>query len=385
MTIRVALAQHKQSAALSSLHYASTRSSFIVVAITMPLSPSITLSESVTPSDSVSRISYTAPTLSCAPSLNQAVSNYGTPPDSFTHDRVKYIRRATINKKSSNTSSAIWKFGERFIRQSDGKEVFYCYECAALNKRQELFVCSGTGHTAAHLKKAHKIVDGEKQSSHEIRQQRPTVLEAMRGRFYYKDIFEQFKELLVNWIVFCHIAFHQIEDEHFRKILFFLSPGLAEYLPAAAQTIRDWVIMRFQTKKDILRKELQHARSRVSISFDLWTSPNSKSVLGVIAMWIDGCGRKRSTVLGIRQLHGEHGGENQAQTVLELLKEYEINGAQIGYFMLDNAQNNDTAVELHTHRALSMDDSKAAAPAAPSLPWSYNQSLLPGVSSRERL
>ena len=134
----------------------------------MPLSPSVAASESVAPSDSISHVFFTTPTLLSTPSSNQAISNYGTPPDSFTRDRVKYIRRATINKKSSNISLNVWKFGERFIRQSDGKEVFYCYECAALNKRQELFVCSGTGHTAAHLKKAHKILNGEKQNSHEI-------------------------------------------------------------------------------------------------------------------------------------------------------------------------------------------------------------------------
>ena len=153
----------------------------------------------------------------------------------------------------------------------------------------------------------------------------------------FKEIFEQFKELLVNWIVFCHIAFHQIENEHFRKLLFFLSPGLAEYLPAAAQTIREWVITKFQARKNILKQELKDARSRISLSFDLWTSSNSKSVLGIIAMWIDGSGKKRSTVLGLRRLHGEHSGENQAQVILELLRDYEISGDQIGYFMLDNA------------------------------------------------
>jgi hypothetical protein len=151
----------------------------------MPLSPSLAPSDSVTPSDSISHVYPATPTLLSTASLNQTPSEYATPPDSFTRDRIEYIRRATVNKKSSNTSSNIWKFGERYIRQSDGKEIFYCYECAALGKRQELFVCSGTGFTAAHLKKAHKIIDAKKQNNDDTRRQRPTVVEAMKGRFYY--------------------------------------------------------------------------------------------------------------------------------------------------------------------------------------------------------
>ncbi|KAM4060321.1 restless-like transposase [Hirsutella rhossiliensis] len=63
-------------------------------------------------------------------------------------------------------------------------------------------------------------------------------------------------------------------------------------------------------------------------------------------MWIDATGKRRSTVLGMRRVHGEHSGENLGSTVLELLTEYDIGGDQIGYFMLDNASSNDTAVEF---------------------------------------
>jgi hypothetical protein len=43
-------------------------------------------------------------------------------------------------------------------------------------------------------------------------------------------------------------------------------------------------------------------------------------------------------------VYGEHTGENLGSVVLELLKEYDIGGDEIGYFMLDNASSNDTAV-----------------------------------------
>lgn len=102
----------------------------------------------------------------------------------------------------------------------------------------------------------------------------------------------------------------------------------------------------FISKKQQLKEDLYHSRSRISISFDLWTSPNPYAILGVVAMWIDATGKRRVTVLGMRRIYGEHTGENLGSVVLELLKEYNIIGDQIGYFMLDNASSNDTAVEF---------------------------------------
>ena len=41
---------------------------------------------------------------------------------------------------------------------------------------------------------------------------------------------------------------------------------------------------------------------------------------------------------------GEHSGENQAAVLIALFKEYDIHG-NIGYFMADNAESNDTCIE----------------------------------------
>jgi hypothetical protein len=145
-----------------------------------------------------------------------------------------------------------------------------------------------------------------------------------------KDSIEKFKELPIRWIVYCYIAFFQLENQYFRELLFFLNPALLNHLPKAAKTIRNWVMDAFLSKKQRLREDLQRSRSRISISFDLWTSPNPYAILGVIAMWIDTTGKRQTTVLGIRRVYGEHTGENLGSVVLELLKEYDIGGDQIG-------------------------------------------------------
>lgn len=48
----------------------------------------------------------------------------------------------------------------------------------------------------------------------------------------------------------------------------------------------------------------------------------------------------------MRRVYGEHSGENLGLLVLELLQDYGICGDRIGYFMLDNASSNDTAVDF---------------------------------------
>ena len=260
------------------------------------------------------------------------------------------MKRTIIAKKDfRHGTSHIWKYGLQYIRSSDKKEVYYCHECTVGKSKQELFVINGTSRIRNHLEQKHRIdpQSGIKRKGSVrksiIDQQKDA---AASNTFFWKESVEKFKELLIRWIVYCHIAFFQLENQYFRELLLFLNPALLNHLPKAARTIRSWVMNAFISKKQQLREDLYHSRSRISISFDLWTSPNPYAILGVVAMWIDATGKRRVTVLGMRRICGEHTGENLGSVVLELLKEYNIVGDQIGYFMLDNASSNDTAVEF---------------------------------------
>jgi hypothetical protein len=48
----------------------------------------------------------------------------------------------------------------------------------------------------------------------------------------------------------------------------------------------------------------------------------------------------------MRRVYGEYIGENFRLVILKLLKEYDISGDQIGYFILDNISSNNTAVKF---------------------------------------
>ncbi|KJZ68286.1 hypothetical protein HIM_12323 [Hirsutella minnesotensis 3608] len=295
-------------------------------------SPAPTSTSSFTCSASIrsrSPTSYPAPSFPASTPPSTSL-RYPEPPDEFVQDHVTYLRRTKTTRKAARLGSHVWKYGIHYIRDRDKKEVYYCHECAIGKYKQELFVINGTG-TRKRVATRASVLEQQKSA-------------AATSTFFWKDTVDKFKELLIRWVVYCHIAFFQLENQYFRELLFFLNPALLNHLPKAAKTLRGWVMDAFLTKKQRLKEDLQ--RSRISISFDLWTSPNPYAILGVVAMWTDATGKRRSTVLGMRRVHGEHSGENLGSAVLGLLKEYDIGGDQIGYFMLDNASSNDTAVEF---------------------------------------
>ena len=52
----------------------------------------------------------------------------------------------------------------------------------------------------------------------------------------------------------------------------------------------------------------------------------------------------KSALLAIREVHGEHSGENIADVVYPVMKEYDFH-SRFGYFVSDNASNNNTSIE----------------------------------------
>ena len=92
-----------------------------------------------------------------------------------------------------------------------------------------------------------------------------------------------------------------------------------------------------------LKGELASAISMVHLSFDLWTSPNGMAILGIVCYFIDKAGQLQNCLLGLDQVSGNHGGENQAWYLVRLIKDFGIEG-RLGYLTADNADSCDTAV-----------------------------------------
>jgi hypothetical protein len=271
-------------------------------------------------------------------------------PDEFRLQGEVYVRCSSLAKHPKATKkrqSVIWMYGEDIqLRTSSSKRFWYCYFCEKKGCQQELpIVDKGNSTCLDHLKQRHQIGQtGEHISNRDPRQTAINSSPSMTSMIFRRDL-DFFKELLIRWIVYCHIAFFQLENEYFRELLFYLAPWLSDLLPKAANTIRKWIKDLFLTKKEALKKELREARSRISVSFDVWTAPSCIAILGAVAHFVDKTGKRRTAVLALRQLQGTHNGENLAGVLLQIFDEYDI-GKRIGFFMADNADNNDTCVDI---------------------------------------
>lgn len=66
-------------------------------------------------------------------------------------------------------------------------------------------------------------------------------------------------------------------------------------------------------------------------------------MLGITIQFINEASKLQSLVLAIKEVIGDHSGENMSKYVLEVLKEYDII-KNLSYFTMDNALDNDTII-----------------------------------------
>ena len=98
-----------------------------------------------------------------------------------------------------------------------------------------------------------------------------------------------------------------------------------------------------------LKEELELASS-ISLSLDVWTSPNHIPVFAIIGHWITPNYVKKEALFEFQALKGVHSGENIAGITLGTLDRLDVLQKLLA-ITADNASNNDTLVE-HLHHQL---------------------------------
>ncbi|KAH0405435.1 hypothetical protein KCU89_g55, partial [Aureobasidium melanogenum] len=97
-----------------------------------------------------------------------------------------------------------------------------------------------------------------------------------------------------------------------------------------------------QARPQVVQK-LHMARSRISFSFDAWSSRSHLPFLGIYAHFIDEDYRLATCLLALKYLEGRHTGERLGTVLFEVLTTYDLTG-KIGWFVADNASSNDTTL-----------------------------------------
>lgn|SRR5215469_2341752 len=265
---------------------------------------------------------------------------------SIHHGGITYKRgKARAAKRQDKPPNAwYWDHGEQISRAKDGIQRWKCEPCWEAKKFIH-FALSSNKAIIKHLKNKHKIMQSNPGGSIQLTLTPAEDSDGISIQIPSLFNWEMLKLRLIEWIVVMHIAFSQVENQWFRRFLACLSPTLEQWIPKAGNTVKAWIFTEFKKRQETIKKNLHSSKSRIHLSFDLWTSPNNIAFVGIVGHFMSSKYKVETILLGLRRIYGIHSGENIAEAVLEVIHQYGLIGDQIGWFILDNASSNDTCVQ----------------------------------------
>ena len=273
----------------------------------------------------------------------------------------EWLLEEWIHKKAARSRTS-WVHSHAFIMVEfindalSNNTRWFCRHCDA-KQGSKAFTLTATsslsGHLSSHgVKKPKEAIDDDNENDENSSPLTPTstVLEMInKGVKRRREIsnsvpelvFQRFKKKVIQWIVEENVALTAIESPLFRDL--FARTELTSHLPHSGDTIRRWIMEDLAEKKAVIKRLIRdHSKSLFHLSFDLWTSPNAKSLLGVILHYMDDSYTNQTRLIALRRLPGRHKGENIGQILCQITEEYELTG-RLGYFITDNADSNDKA------------------------------------------
>jgi hypothetical protein len=90
---------------------------------------------------------------------------------------------------------------------------------------------------------------------------------------------------------------------------------------------------------------LSSAASKIHISFNGWTTKGgTQGFFGIVAYFATALSKIHDLPIALRQLNGAHTSKAIAIAVVATLRAYGITSDTLGYFVLNNASNNNTTI-----------------------------------------
>jgi hypothetical protein len=241
------------------------------------------------------------------------------------------------NRYRQSKVSPAWDHGQEY-RQLDNlqRKLWRCGICGSC-----ITLTDGTTSSAVrHLKKKHRILlRDEGVESSVAGSERSEVSRGLLQEINIRD----WRYWLLKWVIESHAPYRVVESESFQQMMISLSQLIRPYLVQCGSTLTNWALEEFITAQQQVVNLLANARSRIHISFDLWSSPNSYALCGIVAHFAGQDCHNHSVLIGLRRMKGAHSGENIAEVAVPVLQEYGV-AANLGVFVADNAESNDTAI-----------------------------------------
>ncbi|OBS15352.1 hypothetical protein FPOA_28533 [Fusarium poae] len=280
------------------------------------------------------------------------------------HDFVfERFKGYTLSERRSSTRQWVWKFGFD-ISKAGNSATWVCGFCV---KKRDLrpshYDARNLSNVELHLSSFHNVrnasakrtVPNTLKRPHDMADQMSVVSffgldvndanqQAMANRLVASFNKEEFQRKMVKWMVSANLPFRTAQHPFLREVLEYLSPSVGiQRAHISDKSVRAIAFREYEKNKGLVAKTLQESPGQVHLAFDGWTSTNGLSLYGVSAVYRDRQAQPHKIVLGLPEMDGRHTGKNIAAAVLEVISSYDIE-KKIGYFTVDNASNNDTAL-----------------------------------------
>jgi hypothetical protein len=272
--------------------------------------------------------------------LSPSTSSYTEPP----HKKRRILKAEHTWEHFRNPVGSEPQYDEKKRR------IHFCKRCPKWST-------SISSNARYHLEKAHQIIVTEAPTRHEAKVQQAIGLSFRHAK---EQASEKSKEKEMNILrnAIKHEAFLEaqcllitrrrlprnfVNWPEFHALLYAVNPISPEVTISANSTASTHIEKSYIRHRSTVKNILHQARSQIHFSFDLWTAPQSKSLLGIHVQWVDKDFRLRKALLGLPQLKFSHDGPHQAAYIMDVIRSFEI-AHSTGYFVGDNAGSNGTCL-----------------------------------------
>lgn len=221
---------------------------------------------------------------------------------------------------------------------SSNKDRFWlCKLCHDKGLARRPFKATSTSSAAYHLLRAHRLTP-----KGPLTEQGQSIVKHMTRLQTEPKREERWREAFLEWLAHDNPSPEQASSECLHKLIILGGPEV-EKLLLRHNTVRNWILEAYHERQKDVMQRLQSGISKITLSMDIWSVPNDLEMLGIVAHWIDEHRCARRSLIGLRELPEGHAGSEWAPVVAEMIEQYCI-GDKLGYFQMDNASNNDTAL-----------------------------------------
>jgi hypothetical protein len=149
----------------------------------------------------------------------------------------------------------------------------------------------------------------------------------------------------VMWLVWGNHPLRELGSPSFQEMIALANPAAAAALWVSHNSIFTFVMKLFSAIQLRVIEAIRTARSKIYISFDGWTTKGGKrGFLGNVPHFATVDGIVVDMSIDLPQFVGAHTCERLAEVITLTLTTYGITADNVGYLVLDNSSNNDTAV-----------------------------------------